>query len=104
MIVKHTCSEFFFSSFLFSFDINHLSCSISLAMTTKAVPNGSAEAPVVSSTLPPVVGINFGNSFASIAVFTKVKDAASGCYDTLILTIHRKDWQSVLLMKMVNAR
>ena len=41
-------------------------------MTTKAVPNGSAEAPVVS-TLPPVVGINFGNSFASIAVFTKVK-------------------------------
>ena len=44
-------------------------------MTTKAVPNGNAEPPVVS-TLPPVVGINFGNSFASIAVFTKVKDAA----------------------------
>ena len=44
-------------------------------MTTKAVPNGSADTPVVS-TLPPVVGINFGNSFASIAVFTKVKDAA----------------------------
>ena len=43
-------------------------------MTTKAVPNGSADAPVVPM-LPPVVGINFGNSFASIAVFTKVKDA-----------------------------
>ena len=43
-------------------------------MTTKAVPNGSADAPVVQI-LPPVVGINFGNSFASIAVFTKVKDA-----------------------------
>ena len=42
-------------------------------MTTKAVPNGSADAPVVSKRLPAVVGINFGNSFASIAVFTKVK-------------------------------
>ena len=42
----------------------------------KAVPN--VETPVVS-TLPPVVGINFGNSFASIAVFTKLKDAVAIC-------------------------
>jgi len=45
--------------------------------------NDNAEASVVS-TLPSVVGINFGNCLASIAVFTK-------------------DWQRVLLMKMVNA-
>ncbi|KAJ7595435.1 Hsp70 protein-domain-containing protein [Mycena floridula] len=37
-----------------------------------SVPNGSADAPIeVSSTIPSVVGINFGNSYASIAVFTK---------------------------------
>ncbi|KAH7890308.1 Hsp70 protein-domain-containing protein [Phlebopus sp. FC_14] len=35
------------------------------------VPNGRAEAPAVESSAPAVVGINFGNSFASIAVFTK---------------------------------
>jgi hypothetical protein len=64
VIVKHTCSLQIF----FRYSNNH----VSLAMTTKAVPNGSAEPPVVSP-LPPVVGINFGNSFASIAVFTKVK-------------------------------
>ncbi|KAF8154933.1 Hsp70 protein-domain-containing protein [Crassisporium funariophilum] len=36
-------------------------------MAPKAVPNGSAEAPLELSKLPPVVGINFGNSYASIA-------------------------------------
>jgi hypothetical protein len=45
-------------------------------MSQKALPNGHAEAPVETlpqvSLLPPVVGINFGNSCASIAVFTKV--------------------------------
>ena len=41
-------------------------------MATKTAPNGSAEAPIQISALPPVVGINFGNSYASIAVFTKV--------------------------------
>jgi hypothetical protein len=45
-------------------------------MAQKALPNGHAEAPVETSSevssLPPVVGINFGNSYASIAVFTKV--------------------------------
>jgi hypothetical protein len=41
-------------------------------MATKSTKNGNAEAPVQISTLPPVVGINFGNSYASIAVFTKV--------------------------------
>ncbi|KAH0826371.1 hypothetical protein J3R83DRAFT_5333 [Lanmaoa asiatica] len=34
------------------------------------VPNGGAETPVEIST-PSIVGINFGNSYASIAVFTK---------------------------------
>jgi len=41
-------------------------------MATKSIPNGSADAPVELSALPPVVGINFGNSYASLAVFTKV--------------------------------
>jgi len=45
----------------------------------KAVSNGSAEAPVVL-TLPPIVGINFGNSIASIAVFIKVKGAIAMCF------------------------
>ncbi|CAA7263618.1 unnamed protein product [Cyclocybe aegerita] len=40
-------------------------------MSSTPIPNGSAEAPLQLSTLPPVVGINFGNSYASIAVFTK---------------------------------
>ncbi|TFK33773.1 Hsp70 protein-domain-containing protein [Crucibulum laeve] len=40
-------------------------------MAPKAAPNGSAEAPIQVSSIPPVVGINFGNSYASIAVFTK---------------------------------
>ncbi|RDB31123.1 Heat shock protein 70 C57A7.12 [Hypsizygus marmoreus] len=41
-------------------------------MAPKSTPNGSAKAPAEQvSSLPPVVGINFGNSYASIAVFTK---------------------------------
>ncbi|KAI5885042.1 actin-like ATPase domain-containing protein [Schizophyllum commune H4-8] len=40
-------------------------------MAASKTPNGTAEAPIEVSTLPPVVGINFGNSYASIAVFTK---------------------------------
>ena len=42
-------------------------------MAPKPMPNGTAEAPIeVVSSFAPVVGINFGNSFASIAVLTKV--------------------------------
>ncbi|KAG6888125.1 hypothetical protein C0995_010545 [Termitomyces sp. Mi166 len=40
-------------------------------MSSTTVPNGSAEMPADRSSLPPIVGINFGNSFSSIAVFTK---------------------------------
>ncbi|KAG6868835.1 hypothetical protein C0993_009372 [Termitomyces sp. T159_Od127] len=36
-----------------------------------SAPNGSAEPPADRSSLPAIVGINFGNSFSSIAVFTK---------------------------------
>ncbi|KDR73184.1 hypothetical protein GALMADRAFT_72563 [Galerina marginata CBS 339.88] len=36
-------------------------------MAAKPMQNGSAEAPIRVSSLPPVVGINFGNSYASIA-------------------------------------
>lgn len=36
------------------------------------LPNGSAQAPIEIPSLQTVIGINFGNSFASIAVLTKV--------------------------------
>ena len=36
------------------------------------VPNGSAQDPIEIPSLQTVIGINFGNSFASIAVLTKV--------------------------------
>ncbi|KAG2136351.1 Hsp70 protein-domain-containing protein [Suillus bovinus] len=35
------------------------------------IPNGTAEAPIEVSAVPSIVGINFGNSFASIAILTK---------------------------------
>ncbi|KIK97915.1 hypothetical protein PAXRUDRAFT_824451 [Paxillus rubicundulus Ve08.2h10] len=35
------------------------------------IPNGSATLPVDVSTAPSIIGINFGNSYASIAVFTE---------------------------------
>jgi heat shock 70kDa protein 1/2/6/8 len=41
-------------------------------MVDAPIPNGSAEAPIEISFLPSVVGINFGNSYASIAVLSKV--------------------------------
>ena len=42
-------------------------------MAPKSLPNGAAETLIeASSPIPPIVGINFGNSYASIAVFTKV--------------------------------
>ncbi|KAJ3566296.1 hypothetical protein NP233_g7091 [Leucocoprinus birnbaumii] len=39
--------------------------------STPQIPNGAAEPSVELTSLPSVVGINFGNSYASIAVFTK---------------------------------
>ena len=42
------------------------------------------------------------HSFASIAVFTKLKDAVAICL--WWIDDYRKGWQSVLLMKMVSAR
>jgi hypothetical protein len=41
-------------------------------MAGGSIPNGSAEAPFQVPAVAPVVGINFGNSYASIAVITKV--------------------------------
>ncbi|KAH7907173.1 Hsp70 protein-domain-containing protein [Hygrophoropsis aurantiaca] len=35
------------------------------------IPNGTAEVPIDVSSVPSIVGINFGNSYASIAVLTK---------------------------------
>ncbi len=41
-----------------------------------AQPNGTAEAPIEVPALPTVVGINFGNSYASISVLAKVRDTS----------------------------
>lgn len=69
-------------------------------MTDTPLPNGSAEAPIELS-LPSVVGINFGNSYASIAVLSKV----SGRYGSTgrgilpgMLDIHQ---ETVLAVKHV---
>lgn len=40
-------------------------------MASEVLANGSADPSVEGTAIPPVVGINFGNSYASIAVFTK---------------------------------
>lgn len=47
-------------------------------MPVKPTENGSAEAPIQSGSLLPVVGINFGNSYASLAIVTKVRQRR--CY------------------------
>lgn len=41
--------------------------------STPRTPNGRPEPSAELTTLPPVIGINLGNSYASIAVFTKVR-------------------------------
>ena len=47
---------------------------IPLSPTSKmSQPNGTADAPIEVSSIPTVVGINFGNSYASISVLTKVR-------------------------------
>jgi hypothetical protein len=79
-------------------------CSTAI-MAAKAPPNGvasreSAEA----SSLPPVIRINFGNSYASVAVFTKV------CARPCLFPSRRSPkpdgtaWRSALLTRMANGR
>lgn len=49
-------------------------------MAPKPTPNGNAAQPPAEATpsnIPAVVGINFGNAYASIAVYTKVRRLAS---------------------------
>jgi hypothetical protein len=49
-------------------------------MAPKPTPNGNAAQPPVETTpsnIPAVVGINLGNAYASIAVYTKVRP----CWD-----------------------
>jgi hypothetical protein len=49
-----------------------LVCNLVLDVTMSGIqPNGTINQPQ-SSKAPPVVGINFGNSYASIAVLNKV--------------------------------
>ena len=48
------------------------------------IPNGSAQAPIEIPPSQTVIGINFGNSFASIAVLTKVRIVLSLPYTPLL--------------------
>jgi len=69
-------------------------------MAAKTTPNGSAEALLQISTLPPVVGINFGNSYASIAVFTKVCFDGSFYGISNVKFVDRKGLPNVLQTRM----
>jgi hypothetical protein len=74
-------------------------------MAGVSIPNGSAEAPIQVSSAPPVVGINFGNSYASIAVITKVPFFTIELVLILIiLLISRMDWPSVSQTRTASGR
>ena len=68
------------------------------------IPNGSAAAPIeVTSSQPTVVGINFGNAYASIAVLNKVRTSVDLAIFTSDL-VYRRDRPSALPMRMVSAK
>lgn len=69
--------------------------------------NGSADASIEpsSSILPTVIGINYGNSYASIAVVSKARVYFFAVPNQVTAhSIHRKDWQTASPMRTVNAR
>jgi hypothetical protein len=69
--------------------------------------NGSANASIEASpiSLPTVVGINYGNSYASIAVVSKARVHFFAIRNQVIAhSSYRKDWQTVSPTRMVNAR
>ena len=69
--------------------------------------NGSADASIeVPSSLPTVVGINYGNSYASIAVVSKARVPFFTLQQDQVITYpsYRKDWQTASPTKMVNVR
>ena len=69
--------------------------------------NGSANASVEVSltSLPTVVGINYGNSYASIAVVSKARVHFFSVRNQVIAhSSCRKDCQTVLPTRMVNAK
>lgn len=69
--------------------------------------NGSADASidVYSSSLPTVVGINYGNSYASIAVVSKARVHLFTILSQVNANYsHRKDWQTASPTRTVNAR
>jgi len=69
--------------------------------------NGSANASIEVSpiSLPTVVGINYGNSYASIAVVSKARVHFFAVRNQVIAhSSYRKDWQIALPTRMVNAK
>jgi hypothetical protein len=69
--------------------------------------NGSADVSIEasSSLLPTVVGINYGNSYASIAVVSKARAHLFTIWNQVIAhSSCRKDWQIVLQTRTVNVR
>ena len=75
----------------------------SVRMAQNGSANASIEAPLSSS--PTVVGINYGNSYASIAVVSKARVHFFAARSQVIAhSSCRKDLQTVLPTRMVNAR
>jgi len=73
-------------------------------MAAKSTENAKVENGA-QFTLPPIVGINFGNSYASIAVHTKVSNFFFQALFILIGCANdRKKTQSALPMKMENGK
>ena len=69
--------------------------------------NGSADASIEasSSPLPTVVGINYGNSYASIAVVSKARAHFFAVQNRVIAYPGcRRDWRTVLPTRMANVR
>lgn len=69
--------------------------------------NGSADASMEasSSLLPTVVGINYGNSYASIAVVSKARSHIFTIPNQVTAhSSHRKDWQTASPTRTVNVR
>jgi len=68
-------------------------------------PNGDVLKEVSGSEIPAVVGINFGNSYASISVLNKVRNHHTICASSARLTsICRKGCQIASRMKMASDR
>ena len=73
-------------------------------MTSTPKQNGTLDAPIEISSVPTVVGINFGNSYASIAVLTKVSFSSESHHAWRLTMSCRKALLIASQTKMENDR